>query len=155
MVRKAKRWQGLKETDGVAMVEFAIVITLLMIILLGVIQFGLCWYTKYALACASREGARYGTLYVPDPANPNNRLPPNMLNPSIETVVRNYMTKLCPSLSQDKMTVNVSGSGYTSGTTGADLIVNVTCQNPWDLLGGFIPALKNMTFSAETTMKCE
>jgi len=68
------------------MVEFALVLIVLLMIVLGVIQFGLCWYTKYALACASREGARYGVLYKVD-AN-GNRILPNALDPSIEDVVR-------------------------------------------------------------------
>jgi Flp pilus assembly protein TadG len=137
------------------MVEFALVLIVLLMIILGVIQFGLCWYTKYALACASREGARYGSIYVPDPSSSTNRLTPANLSPSIETVVRNYITKFSPSLSQDKVGVNVSGSGYTSGNAGDDLIVTVTAENPWNLLGWLIPSLNSLTFTAETIMKVE
>lgn len=153
MVRKPKRLRDLKETDGAAMVEFALIIILLLIILLGVIQFGLMFYTKYAIACASREGARYGVLYQVDSSN--KRILPNALNPSINTVVRNYITKLCSSVDQAYVTVNISGTAYTTGTPGTQLIVRVTCQNPWDLLSGFLPFLKNKTFTAETTMLCE
>ncbi|MDI6854415.1 MAG: TadE/TadG family type IV pilus assembly protein [Deltaproteobacteria bacterium] len=155
MSKRSPAKQLLRDSQGAAIVEFALVLTVLLIIVLGVIQFGLMWYTKYALACASREGARYGTIYVPDPSSSANRLAPASLNPSIEAVVRDYITKFCPSLSQDKVNVNVSGSGYTTGNAGAELIVTVTAQNPWDLLGGFIPSMKNMTFTAETIMKCE
>ena len=155
MVRKPKRLRDLEETDGAAMVEFALVIILLTIILLGVLQFGLMFYTKYAITCASREGARYGVLYKVDNATPPQRIPPNALDPSIETVVRNYITKLCSSVDQANVTVNISGAAYTTGNSGSELIVTVTCQNPWDLLGGFLPFLKNTSFTAETTMLCE
>ncbi len=155
MSKRSPTKQLLKDSQGTAMVEFALVLIVLLMIVLGVIQFGLCWYTKYALACASREGARYGSIYVPDPSSSTNRLPPANLSPSIETVVRDYITKFSPSLSQDIVNVNISGSGYSTGNAGEDLIVTVSAQNPWDLLGGFIPSLKNMTFRSETIMKCE
>ena len=143
----------LQEDRGASAVEFALVLTVLLVIVLGVIQFGLIWYTKYALACASREGARYGTLYKTNASG--DRIPPSNLTPTIESVVLDYLAKLCPSLSQDKVQVNVSGTGYTTGTAGAELIVTLTAQNPWNLLGPFIPSLNNLTLSAQTTMKCE
>ncbi len=154
MSGRFKQIRLVRETRGASMVEFALVLVILLLIVLGVIQFGLCWYTKYALACASREGARYGTLYKTDAAG--NRIPPCNLEPSIETVVRDYLTKLCPSLSQDKIQVPTpTGPGYATGAAGAELVVTVIAQNPWNLLGPFIPALNNLTFSAQTTMKCE
>ena len=153
MNRRISQSRLARESRGASSIEFALVLTLLLMIVLGVIQFGLCWYTKYALACASREGARYGVLWHTD--NNNDRIIPNALTPSIETVVRDYLTGLCPSLSQDKVTVTPSGPAFTSGTTGTDLTVTVTCQNPWNLLGPIIPSLNNLTFSAETTMRCE
>lgn len=153
MIRKPAARRLAKDERGAAMVEFALVLIILLLIVLGVIQFGLIWYTKYALACASREGARYGTLYKTNASG--DRIPPSSLTPTIETVVRDYLAKLCPSLSQDKVQVDVSGSGYTTGTAGAELIVSLTAQNPWNLLGPFIPSLNNLTLSAQTTMKCE
>jgi Flp pilus assembly protein TadG len=155
MSKRSPTKQLLKDSQGAAMVEFALVLIVLLMIVLGVIQFGLMWYTKYAIACASREGARYGSIYVPDPSSSTNRMPPANLSPSIETVVRDYITKFSPSLSQDNVDVNLSGSGYTTGNAGEDLVVNVTAQNPWNFLGWLIPSLNNLTFTAETIMKCE
>lgn len=43
---------------GVAMVEFAIILPLLILILFGIIDFGLLMYNKQVITNASREGAR-------------------------------------------------------------------------------------------------
>ncbi len=47
---------------GVAMVEFAIVLPLLLIILFGIVEFGLVLFNKQVITNASREGARYGIV---------------------------------------------------------------------------------------------
>jgi Flp pilus assembly protein TadG len=47
---------------GGALLEFAIIAPLLLIILFGIIEFGLILYNKAVLTNASREGARYGIL---------------------------------------------------------------------------------------------
>ncbi len=153
MIKRLSQRRLVRETRGVAMVEFALILIILITILLGVIQFGLIWYTKYAVTCASREGARYGVVYTP--AADGTRIPPSNLNPTIQQVVTNYLSKLCPTLKPEMYTIYVGGPGYATGTPSTDLTVRVTCQNPWNLLGGFIPSLDSLTFQAETTMKCE
>jgi Flp pilus assembly protein TadG len=153
MIKRLSQRRLVKETRGVAMVEFALILIILLTILLGVIQFGLIWYTKYAVTCASREGARYGVVY--QAAADGTRIPPVNLSPTIQQVVTTYLSKLCPTLNSGMYTIYVGGTGYTTGTAGTDLIVRVTCQNPWNLLGWLIPSLDSLSFKAETTMKCE
>jgi hypothetical protein len=124
-----------------------------MLIVLGILQFGLAWYAKYVITNATREGARYGVIYRYDTSG--NRIPPsNLTSPNrIEDVVNNYITGQLPSGSWTVPTP--TGLGYTRAEPGDDLVVTVNCNNPWDLLGNFVPTLKNMTFSARTTMKSE
>jgi Flp pilus assembly protein TadG len=141
----------IREADGAAMVEFAIALSVLLMLVLGVLEFGLIWYAKQAATNATREGARYGVIYQTD-AN-SNRIPPSQLSPSIESVVNNYLARVLPPGTWQVSVTN--NTAYQTGQSGADLIVTVTCTNPWDLLGGFIPPLKNLTFSAQTVMKCE
>jgi len=47
---------------GGALIEFAIALPLLLILLFGIVEFGLILYNKAVLTNASREGARYGML---------------------------------------------------------------------------------------------
>jgi Flp pilus assembly protein TadG len=51
----SKRLQGDK---GAAMVEFAIVLPVLLLILLGIIEFGRAWNAQESIQAAAREGAR-------------------------------------------------------------------------------------------------
>jgi Flp pilus assembly protein TadG len=49
---------------GQSLVEFALVLPLLMLILLGIIQFGLIFNTQVTITNAAREGARAATIYA-------------------------------------------------------------------------------------------
>ena len=47
---------------GVAAVEFAIVLPLLLFLFIGITEFGLAYYNKQVLTNAAREGARVGII---------------------------------------------------------------------------------------------
>ena len=55
---KLKRVQG-----GAEIVEFAVILPLLLLVMFGVIEFGLVFYDKALITNASREAARSGTAY--------------------------------------------------------------------------------------------
>ena len=57
----------INEEKGSVMVEFALISTVLILLLAGIIQFGLIFSTQLNLENAVREGARYASL--PDNAN--------------------------------------------------------------------------------------
>ncbi len=52
----------IKDRKGVAAIEFAIVLPLLIFLIFGAIEFGLFFYNKQVLTNASREGARAGIV---------------------------------------------------------------------------------------------
>ena len=151
------RWRKIRECDGAAMVEFAIGSTVLIMLVLGIIEFGLLWYQKQIITNAAREGARYGVTYQTD-VNGVRLAPQNITTPyTIQTVVTNYLNNSLPTGS---FTVTVADDptntgGYTLGTKGKPIVVTVNCTNKMDLLSGFIPSLKNITFKAQSTMNCE
>jgi Flp pilus assembly protein TadG len=152
MTRKSRfAWRKLRECDGAVLVESAIGLGVLVLFILGIIEFGFLWYQKQVVTNASREGARYGVTY--QTTSSGSRLAPKNLSPSIETVVSNYLNGRLPSGSY-QITV-VDNTGYETGNKGDDLIVKVSCQNQMDLLSGFMPQLADITFSAQTIMKCE
>ncbi|MGQ9687662.1 MAG: TadE/TadG family type IV pilus assembly protein [Desulfobaccales bacterium] len=146
---KIRRWG---REDGAAMVEFALILMVLLLIILGIIQFGFLFYTKYVITCAFREGARYGSVYKTTATG--DRLAPAAYSPSIEQVVRDYVSNLVSNVN-DQLTVQVEGDGYATEALGADIVVRVQVNNPYDFLSGLIPALSNITLQAETIMKVE
>lgn len=58
----------MKTRLGQAMVEFALVIPLIVLIVMGIFDLGRAVYAYNVVASAAREGARYGVL---DPTNTN------------------------------------------------------------------------------------
>ncbi len=76
------------------MVEFALVLVILLLVVLGTIEFGLIWYTKYTMAQAAREGVRYGVIYRA--RDDGTRIPPADVRPSIQEVVNGYLARLAP-----------------------------------------------------------
>ncbi len=152
MVRTYSLKQAFRENQGVAAVEFAVIVSVLVLLVLGILEFGLVWCAKYAITNATREGARYGVHNYQTGAD-DKRLPPCGLTPSIQQVVTDKLSGMLPAGSYQVEVVN--NEAYTTGTQGSDLIVRVNFTNPWDLLGGLIPQLSNMAFSAQTVMKCE
>jgi Flp pilus assembly protein TadG len=151
------RWTKIRKCDGAAAVEFAICGSVLIMLLLGIVEFGFLWYQKATITNASREGARYGVTYQTD-VNGIRLAPKNITTPyTIQTLVTNYLTNSIPAGS---FTITVADDstntgGYTLGTKGKPIVVKVTCTNKMDLLSGFIPSLKNITFKAQSTMNCE
>ena len=55
-----------RRPEGQALVEFAVVLMPAMLILVGIVQFGLLFGANVSLTNAAREGARAGTIYIYD-----------------------------------------------------------------------------------------
>ncbi len=60
--------QERKAEAGVAVVETAVVLSLLFIILFGVMEFATLFFNRAVIINASREGARFGSLFDLDTA---------------------------------------------------------------------------------------
>jgi Flp pilus assembly protein TadG len=143
------------------MIEFAIGSTVLIMLVLGILEFGFLWYQKQVITNASREAARYGVTYRTKPDGITRLAPKNFTNPTITEVVNNYCTGRIPTGSWTALPL--AGTAATIGD-GVDLhspapaksiIVAVTCTNQMNLLSGFIPSLANITLTAQTIMNCE
>ncbi|MDX5376894.1 MAG: pilus assembly protein, partial [Halomonas sp.] len=62
-----KAIRSVQRQRGSEVVEFAISASLLFILLFGIIEFSVALFDKATLTNASREGARTGILYRPEP----------------------------------------------------------------------------------------
>jgi hypothetical protein len=69
-----------RDERGQALVEFALVLPILLILIIGIIEFGRAWNISLVLGHAAREGARAAALE--DPAIDRD---------SVQTIVRNVL----------------------------------------------------------------
>jgi len=136
---------------GASAVEFALVLPLLIVILFGIIEFGLLMYNQAVITNASREGARAGIVFSPRPDVS-----------AIEQVVRKYADQRVVTFDASKPTPNTSlGPNGSCDAFGEDLTVDVSYPYQFlvfsrlvDLLGsGTTPG--TITLTARTVMRCE
>jgi Flp pilus assembly protein TadG len=150
--------------DGAAAVEFALCLIPLLLLVAGVVDYGESWYMQSVLANASREGARYATRYQTN-AGTGARLMPNALNPTVQNYVLNSAAENNNTVGFGLRTllpgnaapaVVPGGTGYTTGTVGAPVSVQVSAQKYWLFLNRLMPGLSNpQTLRSTTTMACE
>lgn len=141
-------------TEGAATVEFAIIISVFLLIVAGIMDFGHAWYMQQVITNASREGARYGITYTTDSSG--NRIAPSALSPSISDYLLNTynLKNLLPSDAHPVITPG--GTGLDTGTRGSPLEVTITAKKTWFIISSFIPGLgKQKTLKASTVMLCE
>ncbi|MGB7910708.1 MAG: TadE/TadG family type IV pilus assembly protein [Desulfobaccales bacterium] len=142
-----------RREEGVAAVEFALCLFPLLLILGGIIDFGLCCNMQLTITSASRAGARYATLYTVNSSG--QRLAPNNLSPTVSSYVTTNYSGLLPSNADLQATLG--GSAATSTTSGASPVtVTVTAEYYWLILGHLVPGLTNpQTLSSAVTMSLE
>jgi Flp pilus assembly protein TadG len=131
----------LKREEGAAAIEFALLLPLLMLILFGIIEFGLVLYNQEVITNASREGARYGIVIGS----------PRPSTGQIEGVVNIYLTNA--GLNSGNASISVAGA---QGASGSDLTVAVVYPYNFLVLPNFAAGLSNiLNLNATTVMKLE
>jgi len=137
---------------GVAVVEFALVLPLLVLLLFGIVEFSLILYDKAIITNASREGARTGILYrYPTPTQAE-------LQASVKDVIDQYCQNRLISLgaaSSVQTTVIPGGSN-----PGDPLAVRVDYNYRFLVLPNFVSSLmsyssQGLPLRAETVMRME
>lgn len=128
---------------GVSAVEFALLLPVLVLILFGIIEFGLILYDQAVITNASREGARKGILFAT--TRPTEQ--------EIKDVVTIYTSGHLVSF-QNGATSNATVLP-TGGCTAFGSNLTVTVSYPYTFL-----VLENFGFTgpnltASTTMRCE
>jgi Flp pilus assembly protein TadG len=122
----------LRSDDGVAAVEFGLVLPVLMIVLLGIIDYGHVFMVKLAMTNAAREGARVGIT-----------LPSDLAPTAAETAAVRYLA----SAGIDTAAVQVN----TPSDTDPELRVVITLA--YQPLIGFVPTPDSL--SAASVMRWE
>ncbi len=123
---------------GVAAVEMALVLPLLMMLLLGIIDWGWVFYQEFNLASAVRQGARVGVTVPPSAA------------PDPPTTAKATATAALAALG-----VDVSGATITSAYGGAAPMTTLTVavKLPYKPIIGFVPTPKSLSYSMTMMME--
>jgi Flp pilus assembly protein TadG len=97
---------------GQGLVEFSLVLMPLLLVLLGIIQFGFIFNTYVTMTNAAREGARTGTIYVYDGSlsKVQNDVARNNTIKTALTGSMNYLSKTAPQFT--------TGGSWTSSNGG-------------------------------------
>jgi Flp pilus assembly protein TadG len=135
----------LKTQSGQSAVEFALVLPLLLILLLGILEFGLVLYDKAVITNAAREGARAGVVAM----NPRPTLG------DAEQVARDYCQAYLVTFGPNNLQVYATPTAAGA----AALQVTVKYDYGWLTLQRLISVLNRdynpLHLSATSTMKYE
>ena len=143
----------IKDQSGVAAVEFAIVLPVLVILIFGMIEFSLLFYNKAMLTNACREGARSGIVFRADASG--DRWP--LTDPEIQAVVRNYSQDYMINFGPDNLTDDDISIDRSVGTAPGDpLTVSATYHYDFLVLPGLIDTLTGgLDITARSVMRIE
>ena len=130
---------------GSAVVEFAVVLPMLLLILFGIVEFSIALYDKAIITNASREAVRAGVVYKS----------PQLTVAEITAVANSYcLNNLITFGASTAPSISVDQSGGTA--SGNPLTVKVTYSYSGLVLGlGIAPITGALSLSSATTMKYE
>ncbi len=138
---------GLKSEKGATAVEFAIVLPVLLLLILGIIEFSFLLFNKAVITNAAREGARAGIVQ---------RIP-RVTSSEIETKVKDYSFNHLITFGGPTIPTVTSTAPCPAGAySGAGLTVTVDFHYSYLALPHFVSELIGGTdLKAEAVMKCE
>lgn len=138
-----------KGQRGVVTAEFALLLPVFILVIVGIVEFGHLWHLQHTITNASREGARAAIIYRSDYSSTNAQT-------TAETTVDTYLNNFLPHAGESKVwnTVVNAPDVYASG---ADLTVRVTTTEGLMLLDKLLPKSVSdlIVVEAQTTMKLE
>jgi Flp pilus assembly protein TadG len=130
----------LRDERGASAVEFAFIVPLLVLLVLGIAEFGHAFQVQGTLSAAAREGVRAMALRN-DPAD-------------ARAVVREAASSLNPDITDAQISIKVvGGTATTCPTIGAgDTAVRLTITYPMPFLTSFFGA--GVTLTGTGVMRC-
>jgi Flp pilus assembly protein TadG len=133
-----------RNQKGAAAIEFALILPVLVLLILGIIEFSVALYDKAVVTNASREGARAGIVF---------RDPP-VTDGEIVSVVTSYcQNRMITFGSPGQVATTVLREGMASGD---DLTVRVQYQYQFLAVPNFIVALAGgIQLGGQTVMRME
>ena len=123
--RRRRRCRTGRSRTGQSLVEFALVLPPMLLIILGIIQFGFIFNTYVTMTNATREAARIGTIYQYDGSlskAQNDAARNTQVLISLKASM-NYLSRVAPEFTSGG-TWTASGGGLTY--TNGDIVVTYT-----------------------------
>lgn len=134
--------------EGQGLVEFAILLPVLVILVLGIVEGGLILYNQQVITNASREGARFGIVVR---VGEERRSADEIKGVVFDYAATNLVTFGTPDLEAAVTPEETGGSLF-----GQDLTVDVTFSYDFLVLPNFLTGmLGTLDLAAHTTMKYE
>jgi Flp pilus assembly protein TadG len=126
----------LKNQKGQALVEFAVILPLLLLLIMGIIEFGMMLNSYLTVRNVSREGARAGIVG------------------STNAEIENTIISTSPNLEESKLTINITPA-EGSRKSGDTLTVQLTYK--YELIVPIISSLlgNEIDLKAQTSMRIE
>ncbi len=130
-----------KREDGQAMVEFALILPIFLLILCGIIDFGWLFYNQLSLNNACREGARYAVVNTAEDA-------------STQAIINHIGNTTTTVFANDGVDIKIEYSSPNDPTAG-DITVSMEAE-----ISFFTPVLstvlgKEKTITSTVIMKVE
>jgi len=132
---------------GSQLVEFALVLPILLVLVFGIIDFGVALFDKAVITNAAREGVRSGVVYR-YPA-----LTPEELQAHVTSVVSNYCSSYLITFGGPTGTT-ITGNWVTASSTNP-LTVTVDYSYNYLVLANLIPSLGTLQLRGRTIMRME
>ena len=147
-----------KAEGGVAIVETAVVLSLFFLILFGVMEFATLLFNRAVIINASREGARFGSMFDLDTGNGYEESPKT--DAEIIQRVKDYsaghLISFSPSSGIPTVEVSPAWATRQANGNGGPLRVTVSYQFSFLLLPNLASAMvEGTTLTAETLMRME
>lgn len=132
-----KIYRSLKKNKGQSLVETALVLPIMLLLLTGIIDFGLLFNNYIIVSNASREGVRSAAVGYTDD--------------KIMAVV----TGVAAELDEDRLAVSITPD-HASGRSTGDAVM-VTVQYDYNMITPVIAAIipQPIRLKSSTTMRCE
>ena len=133
----------LRSRRGSELVEFALTLPILLLVVFGIVDFGLAIFDKAVVTNAAREAARAGIAFSPA----------QLTAGEIQAVARSYCAaNLVTFGTPAAPTVTVTGAGGASGGT---LTVDVAYTYTFGVVPGFMPLGSGLNLTARSVMRME
>lgn len=121
---------------GAAMVEFALVFPLLIVLIMGIVEVGRAYHVQTSLSNAAREGVR--TMALGNNAT------------AARTAAKNAATTLSPPLTDAQLTISPA-----TCTSGAQVTMTVKYTTSYiTALPGMVGVGNSLTLTGKGTMRC-
>ena len=137
-----KAMRGVRDQSGQAMIEFALIMPILLILVVGIVEFGRAWNVQQVMTDAAREGARKAAVFDESVT---------------EADVRNTIMRALATSAIDTGSATVAYPGWDAGTNDP---VTVSIQVPYRFtffgpLIGWATGESDITLATSFTMRNE